>query len=205
MLNRHNLEIASLCSKEQSRYSLGGILVQPRRTAVTDGHLLMIVDTEAQVTSDNFPLTPGCTASDEFTPFILPAKSALDIARAIPKRSTIPVMMMAAVGSESDSNGHAVMAVNDLESPKVFTPKKSEGTFPEVDKCVPDIGTETVSFSLDLHLLIPLLKEMEKLADTKSAAVATFRVKDNNSPIRIDVRNGTTEQNGIAVIMPCKA
>ena len=54
LLNKHNLSIAELASKEESRYILQAIHVSAKRTAVTDGSIAVMV-TLPEVDEKNFP------------------------------------------------------------------------------------------------------------------------------------------------------
>ena len=208
MLNKHNLNIARLATASESRYSLNGILVEPGRTAVTDGRLLMIVDTVPDMLSQDYPQTAGITATDTFKPFILDRKSSLDIAKAIPKPKKYndkPILQMVAVGAESDANGNAYMAVNDTESARTFTPKKVGGNFPNIDQFVPKQEDAKFTIGLNLDLLIPLLCEMRDAASkTQGVTPALFSFTDGTCPVRIDVSNSETGQKAVAVLMPCK-
>jgi DNA polymerase III sliding clamp (beta) subunit (PCNA family) len=199
MLNKHNLSIANLTSKDASRYALGGILVSPKRTAATDGHCLMVVDTP-ELSVQDFPAVDGVTPADDFTPFILPRDEALNLAKSLPKKTALPILRSAAVCRESDANGQAVFATSDMTSAQVFRPKKLEGTFPNIDMLIPDADKATLKIQFNPNLLISVLKELAPMAGDRLPYV-TLSFTDKCSPVRIDV---TSEQgqHAIAVIMP---
>ena len=138
MLNKHNLNLAALASKEMSRFTLNGILVTPTETVETDGHQLCTVsmqktDTEAVPHPNGVDFAPAA----DWKPFILPAGEALDIAKAIPKKSTVPICQNAFIGAKTDVNGTAQIAVTNLEQFRVFNPRKLEGNFPDWKRVIP--------------------------------------------------------------------
>ena len=97
MLNRHNLNIARLAAKDESRYMVTGVRVSPSETIATDGRQLTRVTTP-KFKADDFPVKDGFKPTTTFEPFILPAQSALAIAKALPKKSTLPILLNAAIG-----------------------------------------------------------------------------------------------------------
>ena len=112
MLNRHNLNIAKLASKEESRFTLSAIRVTPVETVVTDGRVLVRVSNPTMPV-EQFPALPGATITDDFNPFNLPAAAALQLAKSFKKRCTIPVLGCAAV----DTGGElAHVVTTDLEN-----------------------------------------------------------------------------------------
>ncbi len=206
MLNRNNLEIAALCSKEESRYALGGIYVEPGKTVVTDSHILVIVNMPEVETAD-FPLTPGLAPTEDFTPFILSRKDALDISREIPvpKRDAVSVLGCAAIGAESNENSKAFIGVPSKDwgfvGPRVFHPDKQEGQFPNYQLVIPDKDKVKPTICFDLKVLIPALQQLAKVAGKDSPAYAIFRIEDATSAMRVDIKNDV--QSAIAVVMPC--
>ena len=76
MLNKHNLNIAKLTPKDESRYSLTSILVSPDETVCTDGFQVTKVSTP-KVAIENFPAKDGFKPTRKFEPFLLSAEAAL--------------------------------------------------------------------------------------------------------------------------------
>jgi hypothetical protein len=201
MLNRHNLDIASLCSKEESRYSLCGILVTKERTCVTDGHLLVTVTTP-DIPPDNIPIIEGINPSEDPIPFIMPADQALSISKAIPKRSLIPVITNAFV--ESGEGDSAKVAVTDLESPRIFNCKKIPGIFPKFDQVIPSPDSAEIAIAVDANLMINVLKSLGSVsaATKEKLASVILRISDPCAPIRFDAENKDTGQKAVGVLMP---
>ena len=200
MLNKHNLNIAKLAAKDESRYMVTGVRVSPEHTICTDGHQLTRVTTP-KMGVDDFPAAEGFTAAAKWEPFILDAKAALAIAKAIPKSTTIPVLEHAAVGEATNDNGHAQIMVNDLESPQVFTPRKMDGQFPDYERVIPDKAKAAFTIGLNPLLLLSVLQAMKGFVNVKAPRM-TLRFYDTDSAIRLDVSND--EQEWTSVLMPMR-
>jgi hypothetical protein len=226
MLNKHNLEIAELASKDESRFTLNAIYVTPEATVETDGHQLVMVTTP-DIDAESFPATPGVTPTKKFKPFLLDAETALKIAKAIPRKTTLPVLACVAIGSESDKEppkaakgedqqpGTAVLAVNNLESPQVFQPKKMKGNFPDYERVIPKPGSEFFQVGFDLNILVPVLERFQKFLkpdrNIKPPAPVSFQFQQptegssgaiNHNALRLDAENDG--QKMTAVVMPLR-
>lgn len=213
MLNKHNLSLASLASKETSRFTLNGILVTPTETVETDGHQLCTVsmqktDTEAVPS----PTGVDFAAVADWKPFILPAGEALDIAKALPKKSTIPILQNAFIGSKTDVNGTAQIAVTNLDQFRVFNPRKLEGNFPDWKRVIPkpEENPPALCVSIDAALLARVLKQVESFrGDVRQPFCRMYFWGDKkesgvllcNNAIRIDADNDTG-QHFTGVVMP---
>ena len=206
MLNKHNLNVAKLAAKDESRYTLTGIRVSPDETMCTDGHQLTRVTTP-KVNVDDFPAGEGFTATAKWEPFILDAKAALTIAKAIPNGSTIPILHHAAIGEATNVNGHAQIMVNDLESPQVFTPRKIDGQFPDVERVLDGVPEDKadVVVGLGFDVLLPVLREMKRFAgNVRAFKMSIYLPKDGkvvDSGIRLDCENDDG-QHWTSVVMP---
>lgn len=184
MLNKANLQIAELACKEESRFTLNGILVTPQETVATDGHILARVTTP-KVEGD-FPDVPGCTRTEQFEPFVLDSKTAKEIIRLIPRNPTLPILEHVSVGSEG-SNGTAALAVTDLDRTRVFLPKKLTGKFPDFSVIFPKKPAEyVVAFNCDL--LIAALKQVRRFIGHASAC-AVLEIHGPQSPLVISTEN----------------
>jgi len=197
MLNRHNLTIASLASKEASRYALGSILIAPERTVVTDGRLLATVSTPT-LPAESVPTIDGFAPTNTFRPFQLPAEDAMAIAKAIPKSTNLPILENAFVDAGTD--GKAKIAVTNLESSRVFEIRKPAGSYPQVDQVIPALEDSEIAIALNPNLLISLLRALVPLLEKDSGFI--LRVKDAKTPIRLDFESTQSGQRGIGILMP---
>lgn len=210
LLNRHNLNIAALCSKDPSRFALNAIYITPQATVETDGHQLVSVTLPPGLTAESFPAPPNTpSAVDDWKPFLLPASEALAIAKALPKKSALPVLQCAAVTDETDNNGHSAISVTDLEFARVFRTRKPEGNFPDYGRILPKLEAATFQVSFNAALLVRVLNQVVAFQQGQGnakgghPATVTFSFVDANHAVRLDAKGGE-DQRLTAVVMPCK-
>jgi hypothetical protein len=204
MLNQLNLYLANLTTKEESRYSLSSIRVSPQDTRVTDGHIAVIVTLPPRVLPEHFPQMNGLTPTLDFEPFLLNYAAALEIARAIPSKPTVPALGFAAIGAESNLNGSAVIGVTDLDNPKLFQPVKSEGGFPDLSLVMPDPAKALVTVPVNPNYLLKIARELANFTKNERSPVVQLRIYSDTQVLRVDARNGGTEQDMTALVMPMR-
>lgn len=203
MLNRNNLDIAKLAATEDSRFMITGILVKPEETVVTDGHVMVKVTTP-DTTAESFPQMANVEpATDDFKPFILSRRAALEISKALPKSRYFPALEQAAVSSETDKNGESVLYTHDLELPRVFREKKPTGNFPDYERVIPAAERATLAIGLNADLLVKVLQLALKFKNDKRAPCVRFSFTDKDNAVRIDCGNDQG-QEFVAVVMPMK-
>ena len=208
MLNRHNLNIVKLAAKQESQHQLTGLRVEPGRTSVTDGVRLMTVTTPGFPIADYPDLsgTLGVKPTKQFEPFTMDAETALKIAKAIPKRSSIPILGVAVVGEASNANGSAQIAVTDLENPQVFSTAKLDGQYPDIDRVIPAKGTKPlVKIGLDARMLAGMLQQVVSFHDDVRKGQEVYCELSIYGPevaMRLDCHNNWQEMVG--VLMPCR-
>jgi hypothetical protein len=200
LLNKHNLNIAKLASKEasrfSSRFSLKSIQVSPTETVVTDGHLMMIVS-NVDLEADTFPVREdtGIKAVDTFKPFLLSAENALKAANKLPKRSSIRVLQCAAVAVDpADPMAKPMVLTNDLNEQTMYA--TDEADFPDWQRVLPKVTDTKFSIRLDVRRLATLLNQFISMCDAdnkKIPANVRFHFTDKSSPVlMICERNGQT-------------
>jgi len=194
LLNKAELNLAKLASTDESRFALQGIAVQPSSTVVTNGHYLVSIGHIEGFAEENFPETPGLTHAKLQGTALVSRDAAIGAAKALPKKSTIPILQTAALGEDK------VLYVNTLDSVQTF---KSDltGTFPQWDRIVP-----TAKPKADIVLnagYLELLAKFIKENGLKNVAVR-LTVYDNQTAVRFDA---VTEdnQNLLAFLMPIRA
>lgn len=207
MLNKYNLAIAALCSKEEARFTHRGIWVTPKETVETDGHQLMRV-TMPEADPDSFPEVPGAgKATRVFEPFLLDAGDAIALQRALPKKTTIPILEYAAVSTLKD--GSTVVVTTDLQQTQTARiPQNQDKKFVDWERVTPALDKAGFQIRLDAALLGPVLKQIELFArdkDKGGGAYVDFSFGDPQSGLRIDAHNSDTGQDMIAVVMPVRA
>ena len=194
MLNKNNLQLAQAASKEDSKYLLSGILVEPGFCVVTDGHQMIIVSTDKTPPGD-FPAIPGFTPVDEFEPFVLPRQTALEIQKTIPNKANLPVLLVAAVGAPDEN--YVTLATTDLDTHRTFRSRKMTGQYPNWRQVVPKAEKSTFQITMGIDLMIRVLNQIKNFSDT-----ATFRFQDADSAVRIDAAN--EGQTLTAIVMPIR-
>ena len=103
LLNRSILNLAKLASKEASRYTLQAIAVEKDQAVVTDGHILVTVGNTSPAADDSFPQVAGLehktfSEGPMIENVLVSRETALAALKALPKKSTIPVLANAAMG-----------------------------------------------------------------------------------------------------------
>jgi hypothetical protein len=211
LLNKHNLNIAALCSKEESRFTLKAILVTPEASVETDGHQLIKV-TLPNLKVESFPdIANKPKPVDTWKPFLLPASEALNIVKALPKKSSIPVLKCAAVTEATDQNGHASILVTDLEMTREFNPKKPEGNFPDYERVMPKDEEVEYRTAFNPELLGRVLKQVQDFISEDKTVRRGIRHFNGcilsftkpNGALRIEAKNDEG-QTMTAVVMPMR-
>jgi len=209
MLNRHNLSIAKLAPKDQgSRYELSAVYVHPDYTAETDGKQLMKVSTGSKAASngagDTFPPIGGMDPPVlNWKPFLLSVRSALEIAKALPRKPPLPILQYAAVSAETDNGEQAVLGVSDLHSGNVFRAPKLGGSFPDLYRVIPDRKKASIRIAVDASLLALVLKQIADMCSREGAAYCELSLYGPERAIRIDAKTDEG-QDVLAVVMPMR-
>lgn len=206
MLNKHNLSIASFASKEESRYTLQGILVTPKATVATNGHYLVWVSDAKDRKAKDYPQVLGFAgASDTFTPFILSRDAALAIAKVTPSKERIPILNHVAVAKDGNA-----MAVTDLERPQVFPVRHVEGKFPQYEVVIPKYEDAVARITLSAEYLAQIAKQFAGFADKRNTPVTLSFYKHGENDdigtnsVRFDAVSADGNQGMTAVLMPIR-
>jgi len=209
LLTKSNLELAQLISNNKVKLAstFDGILVSPAETVVTDGHLLVAVETNG-TRAESFPDVPGLTpAVDDWAPFVLNTGAALSLAKSIPNKSNIPVLKTAAVLDTVD--GKRNIAVTDLQNVNRSTVHlKDCPKFPDhkfvLNRAVQP-GEEEFSITFNPALLSAVLDFITKSSGAKRGVThgpsCTLRFKTSGDAVRIDSKTADGEKI-TALVMP---
>lgn len=199
MLNKFNLEIATCCSKEETRYSIEHVLVTDKETAATDGHRLVIVSLPEN-SSELFPEVEGVKQSDEFERFMIPAASALEVARNIPQ-TKISVLNHAIFDASRKKTIRLAVAPSD--NVKIYEVKRNEVWFPKYESI--DI-TDKPEFEicLDPNLFIELMRLFGRFLSNEKYKQVKFQFFGLERQVKMIAKNTETGQTMTAFIMPMK-
>src|SRR6266516_4633378 len=113
LLNKRSLELAKLAPKGESRFTLNAIQVTGEETVVTNGHYLVRVE-HAKAKIETFPKVAGDVETVESKSFLIGRDAALELSKAIPKASIIPILSFAKVGLDAEGQVRAI--TTDLET-----------------------------------------------------------------------------------------
>lgn len=204
MLNKHNLEIAKGCTTEPCPYNLEVVRVTPKYTVTTDGRQLIRV-TAPVAEAETFPTVVGVAPpTEDFEPFLLEASDALRIAKALPRKTTIPILSNAAISGATDGN-YAVIVTTDLQCSQTFTVGKTQGQFPDCERIIPDAEGADFTADIDASILKYICERITVFKDRPPICRLRFYHKtDPNGvtrPIRLDAYNPDTGQLLTAVLM----
>ena len=207
LLHRDSLRTvgAAISKAERVKEHLAGVRIEPDGSSVaTDGHILLKFTPSTQPDPKDYPVLEGVDAEDNggtLKPFTLPSEAAIEILRAIPKRGC-PAMIGEYVVLDvpkTNERETAVIGLTDLESSKVFKPRKAQGDFPSYQKLFDSLHQKEVvaEFALTLEVVLKLLKTFKDLE------VKRFKVKVRGADEALEIE--TKNENGEvrALIMPC--
>lgn len=158
LIRKEALEVWRASSNDSSRYSLNGVLVEADgSTVATNGHWLARFKPAKGFPYTDYPAVQGCDAAapGELKPFIMPLDSVKALRKAVPKRHACTVLSdcVALDVPQTNANGHAVLAVTDLENPQVSRPAKVEGTFPRYEAVMPKPEAMQAPIGFSAHYL----------------------------------------------------
>lgn len=196
LLNKTSLALANLAEKEESRYTLNGIAVEKECTVVTNGHYLVTVDHVSDRKDSDFPATPGletkAIAANETV--LIARETAIAASKALPKKTTIPVLRLAALGTDK------TLYVNQLDSVQTFK-SSLEGKFPNWRMVMPT-GKPEAEIVLSAAYLELLAKFMREHGDERAPSVR-ITVYGVDRPVRFDAKS-RDGQLITAVLMPMR-
>jgi len=205
LLNRHNLSIVALASKDETRHSLQGVRVTKDYTEATDGYRLARVTVPTGNPAE-FP-NVGITANGSMPAVTVPATAAKALEKALPRpgRSRrLPILENALVDTEAAQRGTFRAIATDLETQTPVEAAVIEGQYPDSDPVFP--GGEPLA---TVHINGLYLAECAKLAagmtNGRSHGIKLLIYdKDGLAPVKIEATNPDTGQTATFLIMPMR-
>jgi len=130
LLSKAELNLGNLAPKEESRYTLQSIAVEKDCTVTTNGHYLVTV-THGALADVDYPVTNGLEhVTVNGKPKLIHRDAAIAALKALPRKTTIPILGNAALGADGK------LYVNDLENVQAFG-KEVTGQFPNWQAVMP--------------------------------------------------------------------
>jgi DNA polymerase III sliding clamp (beta) subunit (PCNA family) len=182
--NKHNLAVAKIASKNETRPELCAVLFKAGCTVATDGIKLVEVSTPRE--ADAYP-----KAMKGAAPFLVPAKRVSDMK--IDKGTTIAVKHLDGTKVE------LLTTIDGMEEAKMHP--RVDGTFPTYDKIFPS-SKPLATISIDAKNLIEVLKILEDMNSTNAVTIKVFGV---NEPVLIEAENVSDNQTGRGLVMPMRS
>ena len=189
LLSKKQLAVAGAASTDETRYAINGIFINPDgKIQATDGYIAVTFMLGEGLDEKEFPTIEGLGAVDDtaLVPFTLHRDSCLQITKALPKKSRLPIVNCARLDvAATNANGCAVIGITDLESPQVLRPKKIDSQFPDFSKVEPS-GNPALSVGIGIDALEKLIKTL------KALEVTSFKLSlydDGAGPMSIDAHN----------------
>ena len=219
VISRNTLKIAALAtSDDTSRYTLNAVRVEPDgRCVATDGHILVIAKDGSATPDADFPVVPGLpeNVNGSAGAVHIPTGIISRLIKAMPTKSTLPILTMARIGATPD--GQAYAAATDLEAPTVAKIAELNGQFPQYERVMVKDGqrAHVIKLTLSAEILATLAKMGQLAAShSKSLGAVTLEIpvgrcyRDKGTAnINSAVRFTTGTPSSVLVegaIMPCR-
>jgi hypothetical protein len=206
MLNKWNLKVAEFASEEESRYTCQAIKVERGATVATNGHYLAWIS-RPDVSEEGFPVVDGFSnngSTADFESILLDADTAKDVAKALPKKTTIPVLANAPIHvKQTDAGAAPVLCVTDLQSPRIFQPKPIAGQFPRYENVFPT-GEVKTRFAVSASYLAKIAKFAADFNGKPQSQKLLVTVYDDSTPVRFDVQRPDDAQGATFLLMPIR-
>lgn len=197
MLNKNNFEIGKLAPPAvEGRTALSCVLIRPNCTVVTDGHFVIEV-TGAECAISFLPFE-DLMPQTEFEQFTMPAEEAVALSKLFVKSDTPDGNILAM--QPENSKGICAFALRQARKEKVFRMDRPKEDFPNYELLFDNVKSEIASVSLDLNLLIPLLRSLKSV----SGGLVRIGIYGTEEPVRFDCIDNTTKQSARALLMPMK-
>jgi hypothetical protein len=189
LVTRSELELAKLASKDDPR--LASVAISATRTEVTNGHYAVRLEGPRPPVNDYPALADPFAAPNGQV--LIDRETALAIAKAIPKKTDIPILANAIVGQDK-------ITVTDLGGWITRTINTADLNFPNLDKVMPPKPPK-VSITLNAAYVVALMQAF--IAQRNRIAAVKIDVFDPEEAIRISM---TTDDDRVmtAILMPMR-
>lgn len=205
LLNKRNLAVVGATSKEESRYTLQAVCMEPDgSTVATDGRILARCS-PAKADASNFPANGNGNPAGWAGRVLLPVDFVARAIKLLPKKNRIPILDNVAVGMEDKPDHEMLVAQADLP-PQDARAVPVKGIFPNYEATIPrEIETPLAEVKLDVDLLMRLLKIAREFDAGRNDHSIRLRIYGPERAVRIDAINREDGQEFTGVIMPLRA
>lgn len=196
LLNPKAVKAAAGCvSDDACLLVLNGINVKGNVLQATDGHVALTITDTAPIAAEDFPAVSDF--SHDVPPAIILPKPLMDAAKALPKRSILPVLQRIALGRNGNSNA-LELVTTDLDVMNRAAVRPIEGPYPDLDKVTPKTDPVFVT-GLTVDVVLKLFKAL------KAGGVEVVRL-ELHKPTSAMTLHGTSSEGlqADAILMPAK-
>ena len=182
---------------------MGYVRVDPDGTVwATDGCVAVRVRRPNALPDEDFPTVDVPEgAAPPATHVLIPAETAIAVAKTLPKRPPLPILENALLRVTKD---RVYLAVTDLEHPQVTTFARAGETFPNIDELFNDHEkkkrlTDPLCVSANYLILVAKYARMFDLGKNCPVAIASF---GQENPVSFEWTDMNNNMNVCALVMP---
>lgn len=207
-INRLNLAVSALCSRDETRPALTGVHITATHTEATNGHCAGRITMPDFVKAEDFPPCAGVVdTTDALAPCVIPREAAEAIAKAIPRKSYIPFLLNARVDvAASNANGRFRAVTTDLDTVTPIETHRLDVNFPDLEQAFPPTEP-TLTIAFDAELLARVLKVAGAFSPRSHYVEFRFFGKDGlglDRPVKITAKCLETGQIGEFIVAPMR-
>lgn len=206
LYNRFNFGVAVFAQKDNnSRYTQNAIRIEQDRTVATNGYYLAIV-TVPKDEVRNFPDVPGHQTVPITKPVLFPVDVALNLAKEMPKKTTIPILQNAAPLAVPDDEAgieRIGFVWTDLSTAHPTITRAVAGQFPDYTKYASTTEPLKV-IRLSVPYLLTIAKFMQDFVKSNRGYDQSVDItipEDDGAPVEFAAHNSDTDQDAKVVLM----
>lgn len=198
LINKRNLVIATLASRDETRPALNYVRVTKEYTEATDGQVFARVS-NSKIEDDDFPVVKGFKYN-ELDKCLVPANRAIELVKMIPKSPTLPILKHMQFAKDGNNVKVAVIDTDLVTSTIIRIRQDHKEIFPDCDKIMPTEKPKATVY-VNAKLLIQLLKLAAEYDKAGQHEVAIeFRAPHEALVVKTD----DPEQTFYGLVMPLR-
>ncbi len=196
MLNKYNLQIIKIASKDISRFALEHLKVEKDKTVACDGRRLIEV-TRPKVNKEDFPVIPGFPLVEDKV-FYLNESEIKKVLTNLPKKPFLPILNNIGINQQEKSTN---LLTTDLDSNAIIQcrEKDKDLDYPDTEKVYPQ--GKHIKIRVSAKLLKEICEQVVNFTDDKNYAI-DLSIYGEDKPIKFYSRREETEQIMQGLIMP---
>jgi len=207
LLNKQTLDIADICSRDETRPALNGLRVTRKFVEATDGHKLVRVTLPAQ-NDEDYPKIKGFKPlkRSKNTEVIIDRSHVTDIKKSIPKLKAWhhpPILAHAQIDFHG-ANSSVRVATTDLDKSNITEYRTIEGPFPNTERSIPKTKPK-IEQDVGAGQLIAVLELAGRYCSlTHRVKLGLVPMGDGQYQITIKAHDSETGQDFYGLVMPLR-